>query len=326
MDGTGLTPVMVACGVLRLRRIEMLLRLGANLNGVLARNGKSVIHMLSECHDPDIVTNYEKRFIECFQVLLNAGLDMHKTSFIGNTILHELCTGVLNLHAVKICLKYGSKLEQKNIFGNTSLNSCLLYNDESTEDLEIHEQDVKQQLAIAKYLLSMRSDINLKDINGMTPLMTAARKNLLASVSFIIENGGSVNETDKCGRTALHHCILTATKHNNFIAVLNLLLQANINVTKRDHNGYTADYYTAFLDEIRRKKVSQYLTLYDKNSSFKFKNRQWLKFQEEKKGLKIFLQSQNHQALHSRNFILKRKKVTKRFTLYTGCRNCGNNR
>ena len=317
MDGTGLTPVMVACGVLRPRRIEMLLRLGANLNGVLARNGKSVIHMLSECHDPDIVTNYEKRFIECFQVLLNAGLDMHKTSFIGNTILHELCTGALNLHAVKICFKYGSKLEQKNIFGNTSLNSCLLYNDESTEDLEILEQDVKQQLAIAKYLLSMRSDINLKDINGMTPLMTAARKNLLASVSFIIENGGSVNEADKCGRTALHHCILAATKHNNFIAVLNLLLEANINVTKRDHNGHTADYYTVFLDEIRRQKVSQYLTLYDKNSSFKFKNRQWLKFQEEKKRFEDFFTISESSSSSFKKLHFEEKKKLLKDLLYT---------
>ena len=313
-DGTGLTPVMVACGILRPRRIEILLRLGANLNGVLARNGKSVVHMLSECHNPDIVTNYEERFTKCFQVLLNAGLDMYKTSFTGNTILHELCTGAFNLHAVSICLKYGSELEQENIFGITPLNSCLLYNDESTEDLETHEQDVKQQLTIAKYFLSVRSDINLKDINGMTPLMTAVRKNLPASVSFIIENGGSVNETDKCGRTALHHCILAATRQNEFITVLNLLLEANINVAKRDHSGYTAGYYTIFLDEIRRQKVSQYLTLYDKNSSFKFKNRQWSKFQEEKKN--FFTISESPSSSFKKLHFEEKKKILKDL-LYT---------
>ena len=316
-DGTGFTPLMVACGNLRPKRIELLLRLGANLNGALVRNDKSAVHMLSEFHNPDIVTNYEKRFTECFKVLLNAGLDIHKTSFIGNTILHELCSGAFNFHAVNICLKYGSKLEQENIFGIPPLTSCLLYNDVSTEDLKTHEENVKQQLTIAKYFLSKRSGINLKDINGMTPLMTAARKNLSASVSFIIENGGSVNETDKCGRTALHHCILAATRQNKFITVLNLLLEANIDVTKRDHKGYTAGYYTIFLDEIRRQKVSQYLTLHDKNSSFKFKNKQWSKFQEEKKRFENFFTTSESSSSSFKQLHFEEKKKLLKDLLYT---------
>ena len=281
-DGTGLTPIMVACQNLRAKRIDLLIRLGANLDNVVAKNGWSVVHMLSGINDPDYVTNYEKRFAECFEVLLKAEFNIHKTSFTGNTILHELCTGVFNLNVVGICLKYGLELDQKNIFGNTPLHSCLLYNNEMTYDLKIHEQEIRKQLTTAKFLLSKRSDVNSKDINGMTPLMTASRKNLPASVSFIIENGGSINESDKCGRTALHHCILAANKQEEFITVLKLLLEANIDVTKRDHNGYTANYYTIFLDEIRRQKASQYLSLYDENSSFIFQNKQWSIFQKER--------------------------------------------
>ena len=281
-DSKGLTPVMVACQNLQPKRIDFLLRLGANLDDVVAKDGRSVVHMLAAIINPGSVTNYEKRFTKCIEVLLKVGFDIHKISFIGNTILHELCSGVFNLHAVKICLKYGLELDQKNIFGNTPLHSCLLYENEVTDDLNIREQDIRKQLSLAKFLLSKRSDVDSKDVNGMTPLMATARKNLPTSVSFIIENSGSINESDKCGRTALHHCILAANKQEEFTTVLKLLLETNINVTKRDHNGYTASYYTIFLDEIRRQKASQYLRLYDKNSSFIFQNRQWSKFQKEK--------------------------------------------
>ena len=117
----------------------------------------------------------------------------------------------------------------------------------------------------------------------MTPLMMAVRKNLPTSVSFIIKNGGSVNQTEKCGRTALHHYIMAAAKQKEFVTVLRLLLEANIDVTNRDHNGYAANYYIIFLDESRRQKVSQSLRLYDENSSFIFQNMQWNNFQKEKR-------------------------------------------
>ena len=109
----GLTPVMEACSDLLAKRIEFLLRVGANLDSVLVRNGKSAAHMLSKGYDLNDVPDYEKRLTECFEILLNARFDIHQTSYTGNTTLYELCTGIFDLHAVKTCLKHGLVLHQK---------------------------------------------------------------------------------------------------------------------------------------------------------------------------------------------------------------------
>jgi ankyrin repeat protein len=58
-------------------------------------------------------------------------------------------------------------------------------------------------IATVQVLLSAGAEVNVRDKNGMTPLMWAARWGDTPRVEALVEAGGKVDARDTNGRTAL---------------------------------------------------------------------------------------------------------------------------
>jgi ankyrin repeat protein len=68
----------------------------------------------------------------------------------------------------------------------------------------------KSDIETVKKFLEFGSDIEIKtEVNGMTPLMYAARYNNVEMVNLLVLNGADVNATSKLGYTALHYAELS---------------------------------------------------------------------------------------------------------------------
>ena len=71
----------------------------------------------------------------------------------------------------------------------------------------------KSDLETVKKFLEFGSDIEIKtEVNGMTPLMYAARYNNVEMVNLLVLNGADINATSKLGYTALDYAELSGAK------------------------------------------------------------------------------------------------------------------
>ncbi|OMJ29272.1 Dilute domain-containing protein [Smittium culicis] len=78
-------------------------------------------------------------------------------------------------------------------------------------------------------------DINDKDQDGLSPLITASCFGKLDVVKFLIENGANVNQTDEFGWSAL----MWAT-NNNDEDIVNYLIQNHASINPKSVRGHTA--------------------------------------------------------------------------------------
>ncbi len=68
----------------------------------------------------------------------------------------------------------------------------------------------KSDLETVKKFLEFGSDIEIKtEVNGMTPLMYAARYNNVDMVNLLVLNGADISATSKLGYTALDYAELS---------------------------------------------------------------------------------------------------------------------
>lgn len=94
---------------------------------------------------------------------------------------------------------------------------------------------------IADLLIAAGADINFKDKDGQTDLMTAAVEGRVALVKALIAAGANVNIQNNKGRTPL----INAALHGK-IEVVKVLLEAGANPEIKDDEGYTAIIEPAF--------------------------------------------------------------------------------
>jgi uncharacterized protein len=90
--------------------------------------------------------------------------------------------------------------------------------------LDIFTAIKQNDLAIVREQIESRSNLNIKDHNGMTPLMVAVDFESFPMVQAILKAKASVDEVDKYGQTAL---MLAAGRGN--IQIVRLLLASHAN-------------------------------------------------------------------------------------------------
>ena len=78
-------------------------------------------------------------------------------------------------------------------------NASLIHSDRS-----IHRALTEGTAAQAKRLLDQGANIEARDAQGATPLITAAGRGNLALVTLLLNRHAEVETTDRAGNTALH--------------------------------------------------------------------------------------------------------------------------
>ncbi|XP_044729552.1 serine/threonine-protein phosphatase 6 regulatory ankyrin repeat subunit A-like [Chrysoperla carnea] len=94
-------------------------------------------------------------------------------------------------------------------------------------------------LEAIKYIINQKFDVNLKDLNGQSPLHIAAAHGRKNTVEFFLtETGICVDDLDKKHRTPLH----IAAEHNNK-EVVEILLKNNASTNTKDKRGLSPLHY-----------------------------------------------------------------------------------
>lgn len=83
-------------------------------------------------------------------------------------------------------------------------------------------------------LLEIGADVNWKNHDGDTCLLTATRRGHLSTVQLLLLHNANINDVDKNGWNALHICCSKGD-----INILTLLLDANVNIHTRTNDGLT---------------------------------------------------------------------------------------
>ena len=84
-------------------------------------------------------------------------------------------------------------------------------------------------------LLALRTDVNVRDKGGSTPLMRASLHGDLSIVDLLIKEGANLDGRDKIGKTAIHYA--AQEQHS---AVVERLIAAGVDVNSQDESGNTA--------------------------------------------------------------------------------------
>lgn len=253
-DVWGETPLSHACYNVNPTVIRLLLENGGDINVFGGIVGETFFHALSTMESNSCKDDFE----ECFRLLISAGVDINSRTFTGDAYLHNLCEENPSLCAVKMAVESGAEVDVRNCFGHTPLYTCLVFRDEYSYFDERNKTFCRNNLdeereKVMEYLISKGGDISARDINGMTALVRAASKGLLDSVTFLLNRGANINSTDKCNRTALHHCVFQLNCFTD-IKMVDTLISRGIDLNIKDNFGKTAAYYVNFLNEHNRKK------------------------------------------------------------------------
>jgi ankyrin repeat protein len=94
---------------------------------------------------------------------------------------------------------------------------------------------------LAQKLIERRVDINQRDMEGRSPLLSYCQKEKFRQAIFLIEHGANTALADNNGQTALYG----ATMGHN-LELMELLLKKDMPVNSRDHFGKTPIFYSRY--------------------------------------------------------------------------------
>lgn len=163
---------------------------------------------------------------ECLYMFLDHGLDVDIRDGSGDTALHIVCKTYWYSHVVKrTLLDMGVNVNAKNIQGQTALHIICSQKD-------MMDEDFRDDLAL---FIQEGAEINVKDVNGQTPLFSAVEcdKTTLITVEILLDMGADANVSNICGITALH---MAAFRNASLVE---MLLDHGANGMARDMHGDT---------------------------------------------------------------------------------------
>ena len=231
LNTNGRSPLHIACSDSNISSeiIELLLAQNPNL-GLRNKCGETALHLAVESR--------QKRLVEC---LLAQGARVDLKDVFGNTPLHTAAINSLPDIASKL-LKVTVDINRRNSWGQTPLHLSVLAGDaEGTiqllaagADPTIHDRNGQTTLHVAspeiiQIMMNNNISLELTDINGRTPLFSAAIEGELEKVSYLIANNAYINALDINLSTALHEA--THPK------VTKCLLEAGIAIDHQDREG-----------------------------------------------------------------------------------------
>ncbi len=246
-----------------------------------SENGFTLLHHASHFSDPKLITFLIKKGAKTdasdkrndtpfsiaasygsapmMKAFLDAGADPNlklSGNFYDKTIFHYMITKMLRLdeQTIEMFLIKGSKIEEKDKYGNTVLISAA--------DFEYNRSP------IAMYLVKKGALINAQNIHGVTPLMVATRIQNVELSKFLIQSGADVNLKDRNGNNALFNLINAGNFDDYKIEIANYLVDAKTNLNNQNNDGYT------ILHEAMNAKKHQLLKLFiEKGADTSLKNK-----------------------------------------------------
>lgn len=164
---------------------------------------------------------------EVVQLLLDHGSDVNSLETgSGSTPLHEAARcndGESHLKVARILAKKGANFEATDERGRTPL----------------HYLVSKVKVRMAKFFLQFVPDVNVKDVDGESPLLEAIRAKNLEIAQVLVDHGANVNTVNgKTGSTALHETCnlnLQSPKAKGFLTLL--LRHADVGVLDSEGNS-----------------------------------------------------------------------------------------
>jgi len=124
---------------------------------------------------------------------------------------------------------------------------------------------------VVKLLIEKGANINLKDLDGWTPLIFAVNSNRIDVVPFLIDNGADLNITANTGYTALHYAVRISK-----VNITKLLLYEGIDVNILDNARKPAFDY-AKTEEIKKLILQADVLRENKRKIIRYKQAELLK-------------------------------------------------
>ena len=219
----GDTALMKAAGKGNIEIVKMLVGNGAKVN---LKNNMDETPLMRAVEHPEIV-----------QYLISKGANVNAVSYNGDTA-YTLAVQKAELYknipgyqkSVEVLKKHKNNINARNKDGKTPLIAAFTKPDK------------------LKMLIKQGADVNLPDLNGRTPLMTAVYPVQHESIKILLGAGADPNLHSKDGRTAL-------MTHIDNPETTELLIKYNADVNAQDKFGRTPLWYVTVFNKFDVFKV-----------------------------------------------------------------------
>lgn len=239
-DAHGITPLMLLCQseFPHLDMVQLVLQYGADPNATAQNN-----------FTPLIAASYYESRVPVIHALLKAGADLEASkdqmllrAASGNNL--TLVSLLLDKHAnanirekngatpliemmgrysghspsmeiARLLIKHGADVNAIDEAGNTALHHVVTYG---------HRDEYK---SLAELLVNAGAQVNIKNKNGITPVISAAVNCHTEILELLLKNGGNAHEVDKDGKTIMMKIIATSKQEAVYKSpIVQLLLQS----------------------------------------------------------------------------------------------------
>jgi len=177
-------------------------------------NGRTPLHMVAA--GPDDILE-----------LIKKGADVNAQDNKGRTPLHDAIF-VCNVDNAKILSQHGANVNLKDDKGRIQLFDVAIM---ACMDKTIRP---KKQIEIISLLIENKSEINIQDIYGTTPLHNLSIFSSPDVIETLINKGAKIDITDKKGQTPLHW----AAKYGDYNSV-EILIKKGSEINGKDLQGNT---------------------------------------------------------------------------------------
>ena len=158
-----------------------------------------------------------------------------------------------SLGIVKLLVENGADVNARDYIGETPLLSAILLSRSGIIEFLITNGIGDSQLPT-----SVRTNVNVVDNDGKTPLHITARRREIGTVRLLLKANAEVDAQCNDGWTPLHY----AVKHNN-LEIVELLMVAGANPLKKTNDGRTAlDNLNVYGDP----RIAKFLRSYTRSS------------------------------------------------------------
>ena len=203
----GFTPLRIAITANRADCVDVLIKAGACLDDLDTMPAAGITPLMLV-----VKWNCNERLL---RLLLDAGADVNKSSYNGNTPLF-IAVQENNITFVKLIIDAGANVNEINKGKATPLTIAVQ----------------KGYTECFESLLAAGADLNMKDSKGRTALMAFASVGNNDAVKLLLREGADVNITDLNGQTAL--TCATAKGHADIVKAL---LDADVDENKKHHGN-----------------------------------------------------------------------------------------